>query len=765
METSQLPSPSSISDGVILYCLVGVHPNNICSMNLKLQEKWIGEIRCNAKNSEVVGILSGLDLGRGSDSHYAQEWMLRQSWWLAGELRLPLVLFVDSQTSEGLIFTGQRMTVLLDELIQSSSSTESAGKGVDTPGREPSAGDNTGTVSSCKAPVAVVLHNGMKILACSEDMRNWVSTHQPESPQAVVLRHSAQKGTSPYHPVVPAYVIATAEGLNIGSDGLDKTENATATDCIEYWAKTLPRLRSSTGETSCSHIANTMNEKNSCLSWTQLLVGTSSPWCTPQNLPDKDLGTLPNEPGHYPYVVRTLYEVMKRVYEREVGDTLEQTECNPLASHEALEDLVLCNTLWVFFAGYIAEALLKDDPITRCYNGHSPIDVNKGHLDPSLTKEKTCPDVHFQDVRKVYVCIRCQNLLFDQLNYALKGSPFDDSFFSENKGPQVQAYESGTGNQESHNLPLMLHNFASMSTNQNGSYNLKGSQFSALSVHGRLLCCRHCGAQVGCVKEGEEDDTLSDPAILAHLTEVELVPYNYYHSLNLLKATNSNQNSTEKTEEPIWCSSKAQCVIKKYGDKEKDTDDFQALLEQAALEREEIERDQIKAEEYLYQDTNKTSKKRKEGKKNVKANNRSNFSHFRNKDFVPRSVREKEKEKVICKITDDDYYPKVRNGFSQDIMKYELLIQRDTTTFSSVASSHERPALEKKRSVMPKQYLVEEKMCAGNTMEPSFISPSRRQRKKNKKRQQPQVKTTDNDNDDSVISETFIFAAFDKNHT
>ncbi|CAD2222677.1 hypothetical protein AGDE_15927 [Angomonas deanei] len=71
------------------------------------------------------------------------------------------------------------------------------------------------------------------------------------------------------------------------------------------------------------------------------------------------------------------------------------------------------------------------------------------------------------------------------------------------------------------------------------------------------------------------------------------------------------------------------------GDKE-----LQAILLQAARERELLEKEQQmqqEKEEALLQMENEQQKlKNRKEKKNVKANNRSNFTHFRNKNFAPK---------------------------------------------------------------------------------------------------------------------------------
>ncbi|GET85579.1 hypothetical protein, conserved [Leishmania tarentolae] len=70
---------------------------------------------------------------------------------------------------------------------------------------------------------------------------------------------------------------------------------------------------------------------------------------------------------------------------------------------------------------------------------------------------------------------------------------------------------------------------------------------------------------------------------------------------------------------------------------------LEALLAEAAKEREQMEQERLREEAALAQarsDELQERRSKRGKKKNVKANNRSNFTHFRNKDFAPRPSKQ-----------------------------------------------------------------------------------------------------------------------------
>ncbi|CAC9439695.1 conserved hypothetical protein [Leishmania infantum JPCM5] len=71
--------------------------------------------------------------------------------------------------------------------------------------------------------------------------------------------------------------------------------------------------------------------------------------------------------------------------------------------------------------------------------------------------------------------------------------------------------------------------------------------------------------------------------------------------------------------------------------------DLEALLAEAAKERERMEQERLREEAAQAQARSEElqeKRSRRERKKNVKLNNRSNFTHFRNKDFAPRQSKQ-----------------------------------------------------------------------------------------------------------------------------
>lgn len=71
--------------------------------------------------------------------------------------------------------------------------------------------------------------------------------------------------------------------------------------------------------------------------------------------------------------------------------------------------------------------------------------------------------------------------------------------------------------------------------------------------------------------------------------------------------------------------------------------DLEALLAAAAAERARVEAERLREEAAQAQarsDELQEKRSKREKKKNVKANNRSNFTHFRNKDFAPRQTKQ-----------------------------------------------------------------------------------------------------------------------------
>lgn len=84
--------------------------------------------------------------------------------------------------------------------------------------------------------------------------------------------------------------------------------------------------------------------------------------------------------------------------------------------------------------------------------------------------------------------------------------------------------------------------------------------------------------------------------------------------------------------------------------------DLEALLAEAAKERERMEQERRREEAALAQARSEElqeKRSKRERKKNVKANNRSNFTHFRNKDFAPRQSKQEKRAPSSASATSD----------------------------------------------------------------------------------------------------------------
>lgn len=270
-------SSSSTKASILLYAVLGIHVNSIDRVNMRLHDQWVKELEANVKHSDVVGVLTGLNLSREHGTHYAQERLFKECWRVAAEVRLPLVLHLGAADAASLTETVNRAAKLLDELLAATSATA----------------DGAGA-----APSAVVLHNGLRALHASTAMQQLVRAHRPAAGRTAAA--------------VPFYVLATADGLAVAKTEGSETEVTATTDSgpsVEALAALLPP-RAGLGSNSDS-ATTTSSGGDAAVHLSQLLIGTGAPWGTPQNLPDPYLCTLPNEPGNYAYVVQTLYDAMR----------------------------------------------------------------------------------------------------------------------------------------------------------------------------------------------------------------------------------------------------------------------------------------------------------------------------------------------------------------------------------------------------------------------------------------------------------------------
>ncbi|KAG5488049.1 hypothetical protein LSCM4_08274 [Leishmania orientalis] len=276
-EQQQLGTVAAAKAGVLLYAMLGIHVDNIDRVNMRLHDQWIKELETNVKHGDVVGVLTGLNLSRDHGTHYAQERLFKECWRIASEAHLPLVLHLHAADAAALTETVNRAAELLDELLAAA----------------PETADTSGA-----APSAVVLYNGLRALHASSAMRQLVRAHRPAA--------------APTPEVAPFYILTTADGLSVSrteGGGAETTAPAESGPSAEALAALLPS-RAGLGSDPASATSSSSGG-DPAVHLSQLIIGTGAPLGTPQNLPDPYLRTLPNEPGNYPYVVQTLYDIMQ----------------------------------------------------------------------------------------------------------------------------------------------------------------------------------------------------------------------------------------------------------------------------------------------------------------------------------------------------------------------------------------------------------------------------------------------------------------------
>ncbi|KAH8605527.1 putative TatD related DNase [Trypanosoma vivax] len=547
-----VPSANSDTAGR-LYCTVGVHVNSVDRTHKQQHEKWLESVCEMARNSEVLAVLSGLNLTRDSSTHFSQERLLRGLWKVAGALRMPIVLHIcyelrdsgakatqDEDCSDDAAYTGgscgcvgnqtvDRAAELLSELIFGSQEEGEKGGGGQT-------------APEC-APTAVVLHNGLGVIACSPAMR--------------ALAKKCVPVCTPTSGPPPLYVLATAEGLT-GSDS--------------------PTYRSAFADALCESV-----------SLSQLLVGTGAPWNTPQNIPDEYVRSMPNEPANYRYVVAAIREVLKNGH------------CERVPGEKELCTIVRDNFLRVFFN---AEPDHVEHEQLRCEDDHetttavesklvkkAPPLEQRAHFDPSVVSSTDTLRKCSNSTRS-YLCLKCRRTLFHERSL-LTHSP-DDAQAHFTSRQQTSNKKKGTKGKQSVLGSCDSVYFLTITVGGDGEWLVEES---GVVVHrgNASVSCSGCGAKLGTASE----NCSCACGCTVHGLTARLV--------------------ASRVEPPV--------------DKARGTN-LEELLLQAAREREGLATavdDQTEAE-------GGTKQRTRGPKKNVKANNRSNFTHFRNKNFAPKQL-------------------------------------------------------------------------------------------------------------------------------
>ncbi len=105
----------------VVYCALGVHPDNVKRANEKAFATRLAELRQHAVTPECVAIFAGLDFSRDVGSHFPQEKLLEAQLALAAEIHLPVLVHQ--------IEAGERLVEKLAEFSatwQATTSTASA---------------------------------------------------------------------------------------------------------------------------------------------------------------------------------------------------------------------------------------------------------------------------------------------------------------------------------------------------------------------------------------------------------------------------------------------------------------------------------------------------------------------------------------------------------------------------------------------------------------------------------------------------------------
>ncbi|KPA73421.1 hypothetical protein ABB37_09865 [Leptomonas pyrrhocoris] len=374
--TATTPSPVAVTGGataplpkrgVVLYAILGIHVNSVDRVHMRQHEQWVNELEESVKHGEVVGVLSGLNWSRDHGTHYAQERLMRECWRVAAAARLPLVLHLYAADTAALTETVNRAAELIHELLGNDSQSQGSATATTT----------TATAAAAAAPPhlpfpsAIVLYNGLQALHASPAMQQLVRAHRPGASSSTTATSTTEGASAPHHQqqhsssVVPFYVLVTADGLGeqppaaTTQEAEEGKEGAAAS--VEHIASLLPcRVvdDAAHGHDKLDDVAAD-DDLSGVLHLSQLLIGTGAPWGTPQNLPDPHLCTLPNEPGNYHYVVKTVFDAMKAPRSSSCRDGGAAPAA--VSSADQLAAYVFLNQLRVFFHECIAAAANDDD--------------------------------------------------------------------------------------------------------------------------------------------------------------------------------------------------------------------------------------------------------------------------------------------------------------------------------------------------------------------------------------------------------------------
>lgn len=260
------------------YFAPGIHPENVDRVNKKLNDGWLERVGQLATRPECIAVSSGVNMGRDSGSHFAQESLLRSCYGIARRLKLPLVLHAAADGAS------------LDRIIEVLTD-EAGGEGHDEDDEEGAAG------APCPP---IVLHDALAACAGSEErMRSFL--------------HSTG------HRCYCILSAATPTPASSDSGSTAGTDTDTDADSARHRTAALLRL----------------------IPRDRLLLGSDSPWHTPQNIPDEYIRTSKNEPSNLLHVVESVWDAMQ-------GDAAGVGGGPPCATVGELQQLLLDNT-WELF--------------------------------------------------------------------------------------------------------------------------------------------------------------------------------------------------------------------------------------------------------------------------------------------------------------------------------------------------------------------------------------------------------------------------------
>lgn len=95
-----------------LYCVVGVHPDNVDRTNKKAHQGWAEQTEQLAKHPQCVAVLSGLDLTREQATHFSQEALMKLLFAVALKHTLPVCVHLTGTAS------AERFVELFPELLE-----------------------------------------------------------------------------------------------------------------------------------------------------------------------------------------------------------------------------------------------------------------------------------------------------------------------------------------------------------------------------------------------------------------------------------------------------------------------------------------------------------------------------------------------------------------------------------------------------------------------------------------------------------------------